>query len=54
MPIREETARQIVAALRKHLDQATLEKILDDVMELRGDKEFRDAVNLFARLIRNG
>jgi hypothetical protein len=54
MAIREEKAWQIVAVLRRHLDQPTLDKIIDEVMELRGDKEFREAVNLFAWLIRTG
>ena len=51
MPISEDNVRAILGVLRKHLDQAALEKIMDDMMELRGDKEFRDAVNLFVRLI---
>lgn len=50
--LREEAARQIVAMLRRHLDQEVLDKILDELLELRGDKQFREAVNLFLRLAR--
>ena len=52
MPLREDKAREIVSIVRKHVDQATLDKIMDDLLELRGDKEFREAVNLFVWLAR--
>jgi hypothetical protein len=52
MPISEQTAREVVAIVRKHVDQPTLDKIIEDLQEVRGDKNFRDAVELFARLIR--
>ena len=52
MPLPAETAEEIVGIVRKHVDQATLNKIIDDLLELRGDKDFRDTVNLFVRLAR--
>lgn len=49
MPISAETAREIVEIVRKYVDQATLDKIMEDLQEVRGDKSFRQAVELFAR-----
>jgi hypothetical protein len=39
-----------VQIIRKHVDLATLNKIIDELQEVRGDKNFREAVELFARL----
>jgi hypothetical protein len=41
-----------VTIVRKHVDQATLDMIIEDLQEVRGDKNFRDAVELFASLTR--
>jgi hypothetical protein len=46
-----ETACEIVKIVRKHVDQPTLEKIMADLVEVRGDKNFRDAVELFVHLL---
>jgi hypothetical protein len=48
--ISDQTAREIVTIIRKHVDQPTLDKIIEELQEVRGDKGFRDAVELFARL----
>jgi len=50
MAISKETAREIVSIVRKHVDQPTLDKIIEDLQEVRGDKGFRDSVELFASL----
>jgi hypothetical protein len=52
MALSEQTAREVVQIVRKHVDPATLKKIIDELQEVRGDKNFRDAVELFARLAR--
>ena len=52
MAISEQTAREIVKVIRKHVDQPTLDKILEELKEVRGDKGFRDTVELFAYLVR--
>jgi hypothetical protein len=51
LAISEQTAREVVAIVRKHVDQPTLEKVMQELVEVRGDKNFRDAVELFVRLI---
>jgi hypothetical protein len=51
MAFSEQTVREIVRIVHKHVDDpVTLEKIIDELQEVRGDKNFRDAVELFARL----
>jgi hypothetical protein len=50
MAISDETAREIVKIIRKHVDQPTLDKIMEELKEVRGDKGFRDTVALFAHL----
>jgi hypothetical protein len=52
MALSEQTAREIVQIVRKHVDQATLKNIIDELQEVRGDKEFRDAVTLLVRISR--
>ena len=41
--------REIAKVLRKHVDQKTLEKVIDDLLDIRGDKSFRDMVATLAR-----
>ena len=50
MAISEQMAREIVKIIRKHVDQQTLDQIIDELQEVRGDKGFRDTVQLFAEL----
>jgi hypothetical protein len=50
MAISEQTAREIVHIVRKHVGHPTLHKIIDELQEVWGEKNFRDAVELFALL----
>jgi hypothetical protein len=34
--------REIAKALRRHVDQQTLEKVINDLLDVPGDKSFRD------------
>ena len=49
MTLSDAALRQIVKVFRKHVDQETLEKVVDDLLDIRGDKSFRDTI---ATLIR--
>jgi len=40
--------RETAEILRRHIDRDTLEKIVNEVLEVRGNKSFRDLV---ARLV---
>jgi hypothetical protein len=50
MALSDQTAREIVKIVRKHVDQPTLDRIMEELKEVRGDKDFRAAVELFAAL----
>jgi hypothetical protein len=50
MALSDQTAREIVKIVRKHVDQPTLDRIVEELKEVRGDKDFRGVVELFAAL----
>jgi hypothetical protein len=50
LPLSDQTAREIVKIIRKHVDQPTLDRIIKELKEVRGDKHFRAAVELFGAL----
>ena len=43
--------REIAKALRRHVDQQTLEKVINDLLDVRGDKSFRDTVEKLAHAL---
>jgi hypothetical protein len=46
---------EIAKALRRHVDAATLEKIVNELLDVPGNKSFRDAIEALAReLMRRG
>jgi len=49
MPPSNDTIREIAKALRLHVDAATLEKIVNELLEVPGNKSFRDAIEALAR-----
>ena len=44
MPLSDTAARDIAEVLRKHVDQKTLAQIVDELLEVRGDKDFREII----------
>jgi hypothetical protein len=44
-----ETVREIVKMLRRHVDQATLEKMINELLDVPGNKSFRDTIEMLAR-----
>ena len=50
MALSEQTAREVAQVIRNYVDPATIKKIIEDLQEVRSDKNFRDVVELFARL----
>ena len=44
MPLSDAAARKIADVLRKHVGTETLEQIVHELLEIRGDKEFRDTI----------
>ena len=49
MTLSDAALREIAEVCRKHVDQETLEKIVDDLLDIRGDKSFRDIIGTLAR-----
>jgi hypothetical protein len=41
--------REIAKALRRHVDPATLEKIVNELLDVPGNRSFRDAIEALAR-----
>jgi hypothetical protein len=41
--------REIAKALRRHIDAATLENIVNDLLDVPGNRSFRDAIEELAR-----
>ena len=48
-PPSNDTIREIAKAFRRHVDAATLEKIVNELLDLPGNKSFREAVEALAR-----
>jgi hypothetical protein len=40
---------EIAKALRRHVDAATLEKVVNELLDVPGNKSFRDAIEALAR-----
>jgi len=49
MTLSDAALREIAKVFRKHVDQETLEKVVDDLLDIRGDKSFRDTIATLAR-----
>ena len=41
MALSDAAAHEIAEVLRKHVDRQTLAQIVDELLEIRGDKDFR-------------
>jgi hypothetical protein len=48
MTLSDTALREIAKVFRKHVDQETLEKVVDDLLDIRGDKGFRDMIATLA------
>jgi hypothetical protein len=44
MPLSDATLREIAKVFRKHVAPRTLEQIAAELVEIRGDKDFRDTI----------
>src|SRR5437868_13858631 len=49
MPPSDDSIREIAKAFRRHVDAATLEKIINELLDVPGNKSFRDAIEKLAR-----
>jgi hypothetical protein len=46
------TVRELAKVLREHVDEETIEKIVNDLFEIRGDKSFRETIEKLAHALR--
>jgi hypothetical protein len=49
MTASNDTMREIAKALRRHIDTATLEKVVNELLDVPGNRDFRDAIEELAR-----
>ena len=48
MTASNDTIREIAKALRRHVDTATLKKVLNELLDVPGNRDFRDAIEILA------
>ena len=49
MPASDDTIREIAKALRRHVDAATLEKIVNELLDVPGNRSFWETIEALAR-----
>ena len=49
MPPSNDTVREIAKALRRYVDTATLEKVVNELLDVPGNRSFREAIEALAR-----
>jgi len=49
MTASNDTTREIAKALRRHVDAATLEKVVNELLDVPCNRSFRDAIEELAR-----
>jgi hypothetical protein len=52
MPLSDASLREIAKVLRKHVAPRTLDEIAAELVEIRGDKDFRDMVERLVHALR--
>ena len=52
MPIPDAAAREIANVLRKYLETKAVEQIVNELLEIRGDKDFRDTIERLVHALR--
>ena len=54
MTTSNDTIREIAKALRHHVDAATLEKVVNELLDVPGNRDFRNAIEELARELIRG
>jgi hypothetical protein len=49
MPPSDDAIREIAKAFRRHVDAPTLEKVVNELLDVRGNKDFREVIQHLAR-----
>ena len=54
MAASDHTVREVLRVIRKHVDQATLEKIMDELLDVPGNESFRETIQKLAEAVQKG
>ena len=54
MPGADDTIREIAKVRRRHVEKRTLERIVNDLLDVPGDRSFREATEQIAHERRTG
>jgi hypothetical protein len=49
VPASKDTIRELAKVLRRHVAATTLEKIVNELLDVPGNRDFRDAIEALAR-----
>ena len=52
MALSDTAASEIANVLRKHVDEKAVAQIVDELLEIRGDKDFREIIEKLVRALR--
>ena len=52
MPLSDAAAREIAKVLRKHVDMQALEQVVTELVDIPGDKDFRDSIERLVHALR--
>ena len=51
MAASDQTVRELLRVIRKHVDRATLEKIMDELLDVPGNESFRETIQKLATAV---
>jgi hypothetical protein len=51
MAASDHTVAEVLRVIRKHVDQATLEKIMDELLDVPGNESFRETIQKLAEAV---
>ena len=52
MPLSDAALREVAKVLRKHVEPEALQQIAAELVEIRGDKDFRDTIERLVQALR--
>ena len=51
MAASDQTVREVLRVIQRHVDQATLEKIMDELLDVPGNESFRETIQKLATAV---
>ena len=51
MAASDQTVREVLRVIQNHVDQATLEKIMDELLDVPGNESFRETIQKLAAAV---